>query len=155
MTRPSDLKPREDESPGTPPDAYAVGAPLPDMPFSLTPEIVEEYMTAVDADPALYVVDGRQAAAPNVLAVYLLAILYRGYPPTQGIILTDVSWHFRHPIWTDETTEIVGNGRVTERFERRGKHFIRWQGDFTRDDGVALASAFNTMYVPAERFEKR
>lgn len=154
MTRPSELKPREDESPGTLPHQYRIG-PLPEMRFSITPEIVQEYMAAVDANPALYRVDGRDAAPPNVLAVYLLAILYRGYPPIQGIILTDVTWRFRHPIWADETTEIVGSGEVFAASMRRGKHFIRWRGRFTRADGVPLAEAVNTCYVPAERLEKR
>ena len=156
MTRPIELKPREDEHPGTPWTAYQVGARTPDMDFTVTPAIVREYMEAIDADPSAYVVDGRPAAPPNVLAVYLLAILYRKYPPIQGIILTEVSWRFHHPIWADEDTEIVGRGEVTEKFEKRGKHFVRWKAEFRRrPDGLLLTEAANMMYVPLERFEKR
>ncbi len=155
MTRPSELKPREDEAPGTMPEAYEVGQRLPEMRFTLTPEIVAEYIRAVDADPAIYRIDGRDAAPPNVLAVYLLAIVYRKYPPIQGIILTDVAWKFHHPIWADEATEILADGQVSERFQRRGKSFVRWSAEFQRADGTRLASATNTMYVPSLRFEKR
>lgn len=155
MTHPTELKPREDEHPGTPWDAYEVGAQTPEMRFTITPAIVEEYMAAVDADPSVYVVDGRQAAPPNVLAVYLLATVYRKYPPIQGIILTDVSWRFHHPIWADEDTEIVAVGEIAEKFEKRGKHFVRWTATFHRADGTLLTEAGNTMYVPLQRFEKR
>ena len=155
MTRPIELKPREDEVQGTPPEAYAVGAELPEMRFTITPEIVEEYIAAVDGDPALYEVDGRRCAPPNVLAVYLLAVVYRKYPPIQGIILTDVSWRFHHPIWAEEDTEIVATGQVAEKFEKRGKHFVRWRAEFKGADGTLLASARNTMYVPEQRYEQR
>lgn len=155
MTRPIELKPREDESPGTPYEDYETGAPLPDMWFTVTPAIAEEYLQSVDGDASLYRVDGRQAAPPNVLAVYLLAILYRKYPPNQGLILTDVAFRFHHPIWADEDTEICGNGEVIEKIEKRGKHFVRWAARFTRKDGVLIATARNTVYVPIARYEKR
>jgi len=155
MTRPIELKPREDESPGTPFEDYEVGAALPDMMFTVTPDIAQEYLEAIDGDAETYRLDGRQAAPPNVLAVYLLAILYRKYPPTQGLILTDVRLRFHHPIWADEDTEICGNGEVAEKFERRGKHFVRWTARFTRTDGTLLTTAQNTVYVPLVRFEKR
>ena len=155
MTRPIELKPREDEVEGTLPEAYEVGAVLPEMSFTITPDIVAEYINAVDGDPALYEVDGRCCAPPNVLAVYLLAVVYRKYPPIQGIILTEVSWRFHHPVWADEETEICATGTVLDKIEKRGKHFIRWQGEFRRKDGKLLATAQNTMYVPQERYERR
>lgn len=155
MTRPSELKPTEDEVEGTLPEAYQVGAALPEMRFTITPEIVAEYIAAVDGDPELYQVDGRRAAPPNVLAVYLLAVVYRKYPPIQGIILTDVSWRFHGPIWADEDTEISATGEVMDKFEKRGKHFVRWSAEFRRADGELLTTATNTMYVPSERYEKR
>ena len=155
MTRPIELKPQEDEVAGTPPEGYTVGTELPEMEFTLTPAIVGEYIEAIDGDPSIYTVDHRPVAPPNVLAVYLLATIYRKYPPIQGIILTDVSWRFRHPIWADEETSITVRGRVDEIWERRGKHFVRWSACFTRNDGEVLAEARNTMYVPARRHEER
>lgn len=95
------------------------------------------------------------AAPPNVLAVYLLAVVYRKYPPLQGIILTDVSWRFHGPIWANEDTEIIATGVVKDKFKKRDKHFVRWSAEFRRADGELLTTAKNTMYVPAERYEKR
>ena len=69
MTRPIELKPREDEVEGTPPEGYTVGAELPKMEFTVTPEIVEEYIEAIDGATSLYTVDARPVAPPNVLAV--------------------------------------------------------------------------------------
>ncbi len=149
MTRPAELKPREDEQPGTPAEAFEVGEPLPEMRFTLTPDIVEEYMQAVEADPSPYQLEGRRVAPPNVLAVYQLAVLYRRYPPIQGIILTEQSWEWHLPIWADEATELLASGRVLERYERRGKQYVRWSADFRRArDGATVATSVNTLYVP-------
>lgn len=149
MTRPSDVKPREGHQPGTPAEAFKVGERLPEMRFTVTPEIVEEYIAAIDSDRELYRIGQRRAAPPNMLAVYLLAILYRRYPPIQGIILTQQRWRWHRPIWADEATSIVADGEVLDREVRRGKYFLRWEGRFRRaDDGTAVASAVNTMYVP-------
>lgn len=149
MTRPSDVKPREGEQAGTRAESFKVGEPLPEIRFIVTPDIVREYITAIDSTPELYRVGDRLAAPPNVLAVYLLAILYRRYPPTQGIILTQQRWRWHQPIWADESTPIVADGDVLGREMRRGKYFVRWEGRFRRaDHGTAVASAVNTMYVP-------
>jgi len=145
VTRPSDIKPREDEAPGAKYVEWEVGTALPDMAFEITPDICEEYALAVGGDPKGYEVDGRRAALPTVLAVYLLAILYRKYHPQQGGILIDQKFNFFHPIWADETTSIVAQGRVEEKFEKRGRKFIRWSADFERADGQKLARAVNTI----------
>jgi hypothetical protein len=148
MTRPSELRLREGEQPGTPAAAFEIGARLPVMRFTITPEVIEEYISAIDSEPGLYELNGRPAAPPNVLAIYQLAILYRKYPPLQGIILTEQEWRWYSPIWADEETEIEADGEVMGRFERRGKNFIRWSAAFRRKDGTLLATAVNTMCVP-------
>lgn len=149
MTRPSELKPREEEQPGTPAAGFRVGEALPEMRFTITPEIVEEYMEAVEADRSSYELDGRRVSPPNVLAVYQLAVLYRRYPPIQGIILTEQVWEWHEPIWAEETTELVASGRIVERYERRSKQYVRWSAEFRRAaDGVLVAGSVNTLYVP-------
>lgn len=148
MTRPSEIKPREGDTPGTRAKDFRVGAELPEVKFAITPEIVQEYVAAIDGDLKAYRIKGRQAAPPNVLTVYLLAILYREYPPEQGIILTHQTWTWRAPIWADETTHVVAHGRILDRFNRHGKNYLKWSAEFRRLDGTPLASATNTMYVP-------
>ena len=74
MTRPSEIKPREDSTPGTPFAKFTIGKELGETRFSITPEIVEEYFRAVDAERSLYVIDGRQAAAPNVSTLRRLIV---------------------------------------------------------------------------------
>ncbi|MFI0370617.1 MaoC family dehydratase [Actinomadura sp. 1N219] len=149
MTHPTEVKPREGEQEGTLAPAFEIGAALPELRFTIDPGIVREYVEAIDGDPAVYEIDGRPAAPPNVLAVYLLAILYRRFPPAQGIILAKQRWEFRHPIWADEDTEIIGAGEVLNVEDRRGKSFVRWRATFTRSDGTPLAAAENEFYVPS------
>jgi hypothetical protein len=150
VTHPTEVKPREGEQRGTFPDEFELNATLPELRFTVTPDIVSEYLTAIDATPEVYTIDGRQAAPPNVLAVYLLAVLYRRFPPVQGIILAKQSWRFHQPIWANEVTEMIADGVVESVEQRRGKHFVRWSARFMRSDGSLVATADNEFYVPTE-----
>lgn len=148
MTHPTEIKPREGEQAGTHAPQFQAGAVLPEMRFTISPDIVTEYLTAVDADPRDHLIDGRPAAPPNVLAVYLLAIVYRRYPPVQGIILAKQEWEFHDVIWADEDTPVVARGTVLDVRHRRAKDFVRWSAEFDREDGTRIATARNEFYVP-------
>ena len=52
MTRPSEVKPREGDQPAALYKDWTVGVEFPPLPFTITPDIVHEYNSAVDADPA-------------------------------------------------------------------------------------------------------
>jgi len=148
MTRPSDIKPREDSVPGTPFAGFKVGAKLDELRFTITPEIVEEYFASVEADPKLYQIDGRQAAPPNVLLPYMTCALYRNYPPIQGIVMAEVDMRFHHPIWANESTEIVVNGEIVDKFEKKGRRYVRWKANYKRADGQPIAELVNQFNVP-------
>lgn len=148
MTRPSDIKPREGDQPGATWDSYIIGDRLPETRFTITPEIVQEYQTSIDADPKGYEIDGRPVAVPSVLAVYLMAVFYRKYPPLQGGIMAGNSFSFYGPIWADEETVIVGTGQIEEKFEKKGRKYIRYSADFARADGSKIARAVNTSTFP-------
>jgi hypothetical protein len=148
MTRPSEIKPREDSTPGTPYASFAIGRDLGETRFTITPDLVEEYFRAVDSDKALYRIDGRQAAAPNVLFPYMTCALYLTYPPIQGIVMGEVEIEFHHPIWADEETPVVVRGRILDKFERKGRRYVRWEEEFRRADGQLLAKLANTFHVP-------
>ena len=123
MTRPSEVKPREGDQPAALYKDWTVGVEFPPLPFTITPDIVREYNSAVDADPANYVINGRQAAPPNVVVVYMMAVMYRLYPPQQGGIMIGNTIQFHNPIWADEDTEVIGTGRVTDKFEKKGRKY--------------------------------
>lgn len=148
MTHPTEIKPREGDQDGTPWGAISSGAALPPVEFTITPDIVAQYAESVAADADTFQIDGRPVAPPNVLAVYLLAVLYRRYPPIQGIILAKQTWHWKKPIWADEVTEIVADGRIVETYQKRGKGYVRWKADFADSNGEIIATAENTVYLP-------
>jgi hypothetical protein len=149
MTRPSEIKFREGSVPGTAYDGFKVGVALDELRFTITPEIVEEYIGAVQGDPKLYQVDGRKVAPPNVLGVYMTCLIYRTFPPIQGIVMYELKMKFHHPIWADEKTEIVAKGRVVDKFEKRGRYFINWEAEYRNGGGVLLATLNNTFNVPS------
>lgn len=149
MTRPSEIKPREGDQPGTPYAVFQAGAELPEMQFSITPEINAEYLAAIDEQDAdYYTFKGRKVCPPNVLSVYLLAVLYRKYPPIQGIVVYDQTWKWRNPIYADETTELVASGVITEKFEKRGRKWLRFSAEFKKTDGTLIAEASHTLNLP-------
>src|ERR1044072_6806618 len=148
MTRPSEIKPREGDLPGATWDSYIIGDQLPETRFTITPDIVDESSTASDVDADDYQLDGRPVAVPSVLCVYLMAVFYRKYPPLQGGIMAGNKFSFFHPIWADEDTEIVGTGQVEEKFEKKGRKYIRYSASFALPDGTPVARAVNTSTFP-------
>jgi hypothetical protein len=148
MTRPSDIKPREGSVAGTTYAQFREGEPLGPVRFDITPALCEEYFDAVQADRALYRVDGRQAAPPNVLLPYMTVPIYRTYPPNQGIVMAELDMRWESPIWADETTPVVATGRVLRKFEKRGRRYVQWEASFAREGGAVLARLTNTFHVP-------
>jgi hypothetical protein len=148
MTRPSEVKPREGEQPAALFKDWEIGAEFPALHFTITPDIVDEYLSVVDADPAHYVIDGRQAAPPNVVLVYMMAVMYRKYPPQQGGIMIGNTIEFHNPIWADETTEVVGTGRLTNKYEKKGRKYICYDVEFARPNGSVLVKVNHTSAFP-------
>ncbi|MDR7034151.1 hypothetical protein [Mesorhizobium sp. BE184] len=149
MTRPSDIKPREGDLPGSKFDDFEIGAKLPETRFTITPDIVAEYARAVESDPRGFEIDGKRAALPSVLFVYLMSVFYRRYPPAQGGIMAGNRMAFFSPIWADEDTDIVGTGQVEEKFTKKGRNYIRYSAVFHRaDNGQKIAEAVNTSTFP-------
>ena len=142
MTWPKEVKPREGESPGTRFEEFEVGAALPELRFTLTPEVCRAYAGAVCAEASGYQVGGRTVAVPSTLAVYLMAVLYRRYPPAQGGIMAGNSFRFHAPLPMDEDVEISATGRIEETFVKRGRNYVRYSARFTVG-GELVAEAEN------------
>jgi hypothetical protein len=149
MTRPAEVKIREDSTPGTRFDEFKVGQELPLVQFTITPNIVEEYIVAIEADRSLYQVDGRAVAPPNLLAAYMTSTVYQKYPPIQGIIMISVTFDFYMPIWANEDTKIDYSGVITDKYEKRGRKYITWRGQYRHSgSGALIATVDNCFCVP-------
>jgi hypothetical protein len=148
MTRPSDVKPREGEQPAALYKDWKVGAEFPPLDFTVTPAIIDEYLSVISANKSDYVIDGRQATPPNVLFVYMMAVMYRLYPPQQGGIMIGNTVEFHNPIWADEDTAVVGGGRVTDKYEKKGRKYICYDVEFKRKNGPLLFKVSHTSAFP-------
>lgn len=149
MTRPSEVKPREGDLPGARWDDFEVGAKLSRFTFTVTPDIVEEYSAAIDCEAAQFHLDGQEVAVPSVLSVYLMAVLYRKYPPAQGGIMAGNKFRHHAPILANADTEIVASGEVLEKFEKRGRRYVRYSARFeSGSDGTLIAEAENVSTFP-------
>jgi hypothetical protein len=147
--RPTDVKPREGEVRGTRFDEYVVGEPLPELHFTLTPEVIQEYAVAVNCTHEGHEVNGQPVAVPSVLCVYLMAVLYRRYPPAQGGIMAGNDFDFHTPLRADVETKLVADGRIEEKFEKRGRQYVRYSVRIRRlDDDALVATAVNTSTFP-------
>lgn len=144
--RPSDVKPREGEVRGTRFEEYVIHDPLPEMRFTVTPDVIREYAVSIDADP------DRPFALPSVLCVYLMAVLYRKYPPAQGGIMAANEFEFHRTLPADVPTAIVASGRIEAKFEKRGRQYVQYSVTFrSEEDGSLIATAVNTSTFPSEQ----
>lgn len=134
--------------PGTAYDQFEEGKALGPVSFDITPAICEEYFNAAQADRALYQLDGRQAAPPNVVLPYMTVPVYQTYPPIQGIVMAEIDMQWSRPIWADETTRVTATGKILKKFEKRGRRYIQWEGTFAGNDGLPLVTLLNTFHVP-------
>lgn len=148
MTRPSDVKPREGDRPGTEWAEFEVGADLPRFTFTITPDIVDEYSRAIEAADTAYVVDGERVSVPSILSVYLMAVLYRRYPPAQGGIMARNRFKYHHPVSSERDTEITASGEILEKFEKRGRNYVRYSARFEDSQGQIIAEAENLSTFP-------
>src|SRR5262249_51334343 len=94
MTRPSEIKPQEGSVPGAAAADFVVGERRPSLRFVVTPTIGAEYCRALGwaSIPQLR---GRPVVPTAVLTLYQTAVLYRRFPPLQGIILRDQEWWWK------------------------------------------------------------
>ncbi|NYT25104.1 MaoC family dehydratase [Alcaligenaceae bacterium] len=148
MTRPSEIKVREGATPGTPYAAFEEGRQLTGVRFDITPDLIQEYIRAVDADASLYQLDGRAVAPPGMIFPYMTAVLYKDYPPIQGIVMGEVELEWHAPVWADETTPVRANGAIVRKFHKKGRGYVQWKAQFHDADGRLLWELVNTFHVP-------
>jgi len=149
MTRPAQVRAKEDAERGTRFDAYRVGERVGPLEFELEPAFIEEYIAAAGVDAALYRVDGRAAAPPQVLTLFLMGTLHQRYAPLPGTVMAELRVELCGPIWRDEVTRIVSEGVIEAKSERRGRNFVTWSAEYRRSGGGRLAKITNTFMVPA------
>lgn len=151
MTIPSSIRLKEGEQPGAPYAAFQVGATLGPLAFTVDGGVAEAYRELHGGDGPWYREAGGEDGAyvPTlVLALYLLPVLYQRYPPLQGIVLTHQQFAFHLPVRAGDA--LVAEGAVLEKYERRGRRFVRWQAAFRTPAGDLVAEARNTFMLPLE-----
>ena len=154
MTRPADIRPKEGQQPGTPFEAFHTGARLRPMTFTLDGDVLDEYTRLIGGDTAWYHAppDGSGPVAPATTpALFLLALLYRTFPPVQGLVLTHAGFEFLAP-WVPGM-QITATGVITETRERRGRQYVAWEAQFIEGEdeerrGRLLTVARNTFTLP-------
>ena len=149
MTIPRTIRPREGEQPGTPFEAFEDGATLGPLEFTIDAGTAEAYRELHGGDAAWYRDAGGDAGPlvpPAVLSLYLLPILYQRYPPLQGIVLTHQRFALHRPLRAGDL--VIATGRIDEKYERRGRRFVRWTATFRTAGGALAAEATNTFMLP-------
>lgn len=149
MTIPSAIRPREGEQPGTPFAAFEPGAALGPLDFSIDAAVADAWAELHGADRDWYRAAGGHDGGlvpPGVLALYLVPVLYLRYPPAQGIVLTHQRFAYHRPLHAGEP--LTALGRIEEKYERRGRRFVRWSAVYRAGDGALVAEATNTLMLP-------
>lgn len=141
---------KEDARNGTAFAAYRVGERTGPLRFELDPDFIDEYIAATGIDEDLYRVDGRRAAPPQVLTLFLMGTLHQRYTPLPGTVMADLSLELHAPIWRDEATRIASEGEILGKAERRGRRYVTWRAEYRRDSGDVLARITNSFVVPGD-----
>jgi len=149
MTRPVELRAREDASVGTAFAAFCVGERFGPLRFELEPTFIDEYIRASGIDESLYYIEGRAVAPPQVLTLFLMPTLHKRYPPLPGAVMATLEVELRNPIWRNEVTNVVSEGVIEEKFERRGRRYVTWSAEYRRAEGTVLAKITNTFVAPS------
>lgn len=156
MTVPRTIRLREGEQPGAPYEVFEPGTELGPLEFSIDAGTADAYMDLHGCDRDWYLTHGKASkmlVPPMVLGLYLLPILYQRYPPLQGIVLTRQRFSFLQPLHAGEP--MVASGHVIEKYERRGRRFVRWSATFRFHSGDLAAEAENTFMLPAEHVKEQ
>jgi acyl dehydratase len=152
MTRPAAIRPKEGQQPGTPFERFHPGDPLAPMSFTLDADVVDEYTRLLGGDLDWYHAppEAMGPLAPATTpALFLLALLYRTFPPVQGLVLTHQEFAFIEP-WAPGMS-ITGTGTIVETAVRRGRPYVTWAARFNDDaTGRLLTTARNTFTLPPE-----
>jgi acyl dehydratase len=146
VTIPSTIRLREGEQPGTAYEGFEVGASLGPVEFTIDAGIADAWLELHEGDGAWYRAAGGIVPS-SVLSLYLLPVLYQRYPPLQGIVLTRQQFAFHRPLRAGEP--LTAAGRVVEKYERRGRQFIRWSAEFRTADGTLVVDAANSFMLPS------
>jgi hypothetical protein len=85
---------------------------------------------------------------PSVLSLYLMAVLYRRYPPAQGGIMAGNKFWYDSPVAAGTPTDIVASGAILEKFEKRGRRYVRYSAEFRTTQGNVIARAENLSTFP-------
>ena len=149
MTRPAEVRVREDARTGARFEDYAVGERIGPLRFTLDPAFVEEYIEAAGVDAGLYRIDGRDAAPPQVLTLFLMGTLHQRYAPLPGTVMAGLTMEFHAPIWRNESTGIVSEGEILAKESRHGRYYVTWRADYRREAGDRLARITNIFMVPS------
>lgn len=150
MTKPREIRLREGDQPGAKYEEFEVGKKFPPLRFTVDREVIDDYLRICHGDRDYYLGNNEwsEVVAPaSTLSVYQLPVLYQSYPPDQGIVLTHQKFTFHQPIRPDR--EIIAEGVVVEKYERRGKHYIHWKAEY-RDaaSSTLIAETENRFMLP-------
>jgi hypothetical protein len=148
MTRPAEVRRRENAETGARFQDYEVGSRTGELRFNLEPAFVDEYTGVAGIDESLYRVAGRSVVPPQILTLYLMGTLHRRYAPRPGIVMAGLTLSLHAPIWRDEATTIVSEGEILSKEGRGSRRFITWRAAYRREDGMPLATITNTFMIP-------
>jgi acyl dehydratase len=97
--------------------------------------IVAAQGRAPDGEP----LDGVVVASPTLAAVHIFRAYYAAYPPSPGRLHAAVEFSFLRP-WTVGAS-ITVNGVVTDKYEKRGRRYVRFELSFSDGEGNELTRA--------------
>lgn len=127
---------------GTELESTAIGVATGTFEIVITDEVLDDFLAGMEMDDPIFAPGGFEPGrrlAPSHLAPKLgLYPLYGDFIEKHfgGAIFAKQMFALHAPVWVGEP--VSGEAKLVERYERRGKNFVVFEGRFTDRDGQLL-----------------
>lgn len=141
----------------TRPEDVTIGTESGTVEIDLTDAIVDEFLAAMEVDEPLFtkgaVESGKRLAPPHLAPKLSLYPLYGKYIDGElgGAVFAKQTFTFHAPAWVG--TKVRGRAKIVDKYERRGKNFVVFEGEFTDEAGKPLVTERRTVMPIASGFK--
>lgn len=117
--------------------------------IAITDEVVDEFLAAMEMDDPIFrlgAVQGGKRLAPSHLPPKLaLYPLYGDFIEREfgGAVFAKQTFRFHNPVWVGST--VKATAKLIETYERRGKNFVVFEGQFSDEANKPLATERRTV----------
>ena len=140
-------------------DEIPIGGETGRIEFEITDELIDEYIAAIEHDPELLTdevdPDGRRVAPLDLVPKHAMRTLFIDYifANLGPSMRAKQAYQFVNPAKVG--MKISAIGRISNKYEKRGKRFVAFETTYFDQDGMPLLHDRRAVVVLGENFRPR